>query len=93
MNQIPPPPLTVKEAAERLRMSQATIRQLIKDGVLRAVKLSQRQTRVLWQSVVEFEQMGLQGFVARSLTDADPLSGTSSIQKTERRIASRLAKQ
>jgi len=92
MNQIPPPPLTVKEAAERLKISEPRIRQLIKIGVLRAVKLSVRQTRVLWQSVVEYEQAGLQDSVALSLTAGGQASGTSSDRATGRRIESLLAK-
>lgn len=89
---LPPPPLTVKQTAERLGISQPRVRKYIRDGILRAIKLSERQTRVLWQSVRDLEQMGPHASAAQSSTDSDQRPGTSSGQKAEKHIASQLAR-
>lgn len=89
---LPPPPFTVRGAADRLGISAPTVRKLIKQGVLRAVKLSERQTRVLWQSVIDFEQAGRRASAGQSSTESAQPPGTSSGPKVEKHIASQLAR-
>lgn|GEM_PF-5698733 len=50
----PPEFLKVKEVMERLRVSRFTADRLIREGVLRSVRIGRRSIRVVGQSLDEF---------------------------------------
>ena len=52
------PDLTVKQAAEQCQLSQKAIRRAIKSGLIKAYKISERNTRITQQALDEFKNSG-----------------------------------
>jgi len=46
--------LTIKEIAEKLRVSERTIYRYIKSGVLKTIKFSRKATRIAEKDLIQF---------------------------------------
>lgn len=64
--------LKVAEVAALLRVSKSTVRKLCETGLLRAVKLSQRGTRIDQASVDDYLRRASSGEVTILATEATP---------------------
>lgn len=80
------PPLTLAEAAARLKMSKDTVRKLIARKLLTEIRYSKRLVYVTWQSVEEFAQTGDPDWKSRTAKT----TGTSSGQRKVDRSAGQL---